>query len=119
MADLTPLVERHLDAARSSDNGRSAELVAHDGVLRQTVVALRGGIRLSEHNSPPAASLLVLRGRVRVEVGDREQGEFGAGELWVLTHDRHAVLAMEDAVFLLTTVTSTGEASHGGPEPAA
>ena len=57
MADLTPMVERHLDAARSSDNGRSAELVAHDGVLRQTVVALRGGIRLSEHNSPPAASL--------------------------------------------------------------
>lgn len=48
----------------------------------------------------------MLAGRVRVELDDEMQGEFGEGELWILTHERHSVLALEDSVFLLTTVTS-------------
>ena len=40
MADLRALAESQLAAARASDNGRSAELVAHDQELRQTVIAL-------------------------------------------------------------------------------
>lgn len=112
MARLFDVVNRHVDIAREAANGRSAELVAHDGVLRQTVVALTSGTRLGEHNSPPAATLLVLKGRVRVEVGSREQGEFGEGELWVLTHERHSVIAVEDSAFMLTTVTSVAEESH-------
>lgn len=106
MANLRELAESHLSAAQTNKHGRSAELVANDGALRQTVIALREGIRLAEHNSPPAASLQVLVGRVRVEVADESQGEFREGELWVLTHERHAVLALIDCVFLLTTVTS-------------
>lgn len=106
MADLKALTESHLFTARTDKRGRSAELVANDGPLRQTVIALRDGIRLAEHNSPPAASLQVLAGRVRVELEEETQGEFGEGELWVLTHERHAVLALTDSVFLLTTVTS-------------
>jgi len=112
MTDLEAAATTHLEAARAAENGRSSELVAHDSVLRQAVVALRSGARLAEHNSPPAGTLQVLRGRVRVEAGGREQGEFGAGELWVLTHERHSVLALEDSAFLLTTVTSIGEGSH-------
>ena len=112
MPDLNALIETHLAEARASEEGRSAERVAHDGVLRPTVIALRAGARLGAHNSPPAASLQVLVGKVRVEIGDSQQGEFSAGELWVLTHERHSVLGLEDSVFLLTTVTSTGEASH-------
>lgn len=113
MPNLHEVLERNMAAALVSHNGRSAELIAHDGVLRQTIVALRAGTRLGEHNSPPAATLQVLRGSLRVEVGDSEQGEFRQGELWVLTHERHGVLALEDCAFLLTTVTSTGEGSHG------
>ncbi|HJC60567.1 MAG TPA: cupin [Candidatus Dietzia intestinigallinarum] len=106
MANLKELAESHMAAARSEERGRSAELVAHDGPLRQTVIALTDGTRMAEHNSPPAASLQVLAGRVRVELENETQGEFGEGELWILTHERHSVLALEDSVFLLTTVTS-------------
>lgn len=112
MADLTALAATNLDKALASQAGKSADVVARDGVLRQTVIALREGTRLGAHNSPPAASLQVLVGKVRVEMGESQQGEFSAGEIWVLTHERHSVLALEDAVFLLTTVTSTGEGSH-------
>ena len=38
MADLNELTESHLALARENDNGRSAELVAHDGELRQTEI---------------------------------------------------------------------------------
>lgn len=106
MANLKELAESHLAAALSEERGRSAELVAHDGPLRQSIIALRDGVRMSEHNSPPAASLQVLEGRVRVELDDETQGEFSEGELWILTHERHSVLALADSVFLLTTVTS-------------
>lgn len=103
MTDLTSTARTHLDAAHASPHGRSAELLVHDGVLRQTVIALTAGTELSEHNSPHAATLQVLVGRVHVTGG---QGpEIVAGELAVLTHQRHAVTAVEDSAFLLTTVT--------------
>lgn len=112
MIDLTAKAQEHLDLARQDPHGRSAELVAHDGELRQTVLALTAGSRLGEHNSPAAATMQVLSGRVRVE-SDGGQAEPAAGELWVLTHERHAVVALEDSVFLLTTVTSVPRGSHG------
>lgn len=105
MADLDALTTTHLDKARAAENGRSAEIVVHDGPLRQSVLALVEGVELGEHNAPPAASLLVLQGRLRVTALDGDE-EVRAGQLRVLTHERHAVLALEDAVFLLTTVTS-------------
>ncbi len=111
MIDLTALVDQHLDLARQDPHGRSAELVAHDGELRQTVLALTAGSRLGEHNSPAAATLQVLRGRVRVESED-VQAEPAAGELWVLTHERHSVVALEDSVFLLTTVTGVARGTY-------
>jgi len=115
MPDLTALADHHLGAARDSAHGRSAELVVHDGVLRQSLIALVAGTELAEHNSPPAASLHVLLGRVRIT--GEEGPEIGAGELQVLTHLRHAVTALEDSVFLLTTVTSVPTPAHTG-EPA-
>ena len=36
-----------------------------------------------------------------------------AGEIVALTHVRHGVKALEDSVFLLTTVTSQVGGSHG------
>jgi len=104
MPDLVSLTWSHLQEARSAPNGRSAGLVAHDGELRQTVVALAAGTELGEHNAPHAATLHVLHGRVRVTSSGGDD-ELGTGALHVLTHERHAVLALEDAVFLLTTVT--------------
>ncbi|MFW2584435.1 hypothetical protein [Corynebacterium amycolatum] len=53
-----------LAQAKSNSNGRAAEIVVHDGPLRQTLIALTEGTELSAHNSPPAASMLVLVGSV-------------------------------------------------------
>lgn len=107
MTDLVTSAQEHLEAARRSAHGRDAQLVLHDGVLRQTVIALTEGTELAEHNSPHAASLQVLIGRVRVT--GIEEAEVAAGHLVLLTHRRHAVLALEDSAFLLTTVTSLEE----------
>lgn len=108
MPDLVDLTRSHLAAAHAAEHGRSAELVLHDGVLRQSVIALTAGSELAEHNSPPAASLQVLVGAVRV-TGAGSAPVVTAGQLVVLTHERHAVKAEEDSVFLLTTVTSLTE----------
>lgn len=113
MVDLPRIAEHHLAVARSASNGRSTELVLHDGVLRQAVIALRAGAELGEHNSPPAASIQVLEGAVRVT--GQEAPVLRAGTLEVLTHQRHGVIAEEDSVFLLTTVTSVDE-DPLGPE---
>jgi len=110
MTDLRDAAQTHLDAARASTHGRDAQLVVHDGVLRQTVLALVAGTELAEHNSPHAASLQVLVGRVRVT--GVEESEVAAGSLVLLTHQRHAVLALEDSVFLLTTVTGLDDDQH-------
>ena len=112
MIDIAELADRHLDAARADPHGRSAGVVVHDGELRQSMIALTAGSSLGEHNSPNAATLQVVRGRVRVASADGDV-EASAGQLWVLTHERHSVLAAEDSAFLLTTVTGLGRPSHG------
>ena len=110
-----PIVEtaatKALEEATANDKGRSAGILVHDGPLRQTILALMAGQILAEHNSPPAASMYVLRGRVRVT--GQDQSEIAAGEIVALTHVRHGVEALEDSVFLLTTVTSQAGDSHG------
>jgi len=112
MIDIAELADRHLAAARADPHGRSAEVVAHDGELRQSVIALTAGSGLGEHNSPNAATLQVLRGRLRVGSAEGDV-DASAGQLWVLTHERHSVQAVEDCAFLLTTVTGVGRPSHG------
>jgi len=110
VADLSQLAAAHLAAAQADERGRSPELLVHDGPLRQTIIALVAGTELAEHNSPDAASMQVLLGRVRVT--GQETVELGAGKLSVLTHHRHSVRALEDSVFLLTTVTSVGQTAE-------
>lgn len=56
----------------------------------------------------------MLSGRVRVTGVD--ESEVHAGRLVLLTHQRHAVAALEDSVFLLTTVTGLAE-DQIAPQP--
>ncbi|MFD8644657.1 cupin [Streptomyces zaomyceticus] len=102
-ADLTDLADEHLAAARTAPHGRSAYLVMHDGVLRQTVIALTAGTSLDEHNAPPAASLHVLRGRVSLTAAGRSE-ELASGTLLMIPKERHGLTALDDAVVLLTAV---------------
>jgi len=91
-------------AQRATDehSGRAARTLPHpvDG-LRQTVIALRAGAELGEHESPGAASLLVLRGRVRLLAGD-ETMEIGTHEISPIPDRRHSLHADEDSVVLLS-----------------
>ncbi|MET9619759.1 MULTISPECIES: cupin [unclassified Streptomyces] len=103
MQDLAALADEHMAKARTDAHGRSAHVVIHDGVLRQSVIALVSGTALDEHNAPPAASLQVLRGRVALTAGGRSQ-ELSAGELQMIPKERHGLSALEDAVVLLTAV---------------
>ncbi|WP_418961566.1 cupin [Streptomyces tritici] len=103
MHDLASLADEHLAKARVEPHGRSAELIMHDGSLRQSIIALASGCALDEHNTPPAASLQVLRGRVRITAGDSSE-ELGVGRLGMLPKVRHGLLALEDSVVLLTAV---------------
>ncbi|GAA2138805.1 cupin domain-containing protein [Kitasatospora kazusensis] len=102
--DLRALADEHAAKAAASPHGRSAHLLLHDGVLRQTIIALTAGSSLDEHNAPAAASLQVLRGRVSLTIAGRRQ-ELAAGQLHPVPQERHGLLAHEDAVVLLTTVT--------------
>ncbi|MET9954270.1 cupin [Streptomyces sp. NPDC006339] len=101
--ELGALADEHLANARSDAHGRSAHLLVHDGVLRQSVIALIAGTALDEHNTPPAASLQVLRGRVELTASGRTR-ELEAGQLQMLPKERHGLTALEDAVVLLTAV---------------
>ncbi|MHC0433298.1 cupin domain-containing protein [Streptomyces sp. O3] len=104
MPDLNALVDVHLERARSAAHGRSAELLLHDGPLRQSLIALTSGTELAEHAAPTAASLIVLRGRARLTAagGDIELAE---GEFATVPHERHGLTALGDTAVLLTAVT--------------
>ncbi|BDH10294.1 MULTISPECIES: cupin [Streptomyces] len=103
MDDLDALARQQLDEARASAHGRSARLFLRDGPLRQTVIALVAGAELDEHNAPPAASLQVLHGRVRL-TGAGGGLELTTGQV-ADPRERHGLLAVEDSAVLLTAVT--------------
>lgn len=111
MPHLNEIAHSLLETACQAENGRAAEVLVNDGPLRQTLIALSEGTHLGEHNSPPAASMLVLEGSVQIT--GEEAITIGPRELHALTHHRHGVEALKDTVFLLTTVTSVpGSDSH-------
>jgi len=100
---LTALVRHHLETASTSSSGRSAHTIygGHQRVLRQTLVALRAGSDLDEHESPGEATLQVLHGRVTLVAGENRWNG-SPGDLIVIPDSRHALEAVEDSVVLLT-----------------
>jgi quercetin dioxygenase-like cupin family protein len=100
---LADLAEQHLAAARTTPAGRSAHTVlgGHDATLRQTLIALKSGQSLDEHESPGEATLQVLRGRVRLTAND-DSADASTGDLIVIPDSRHRLDALHDSVVLLT-----------------
>jgi quercetin dioxygenase-like cupin family protein len=111
---LDRLAGELLDTARAAASGRAAHTVhgGHDHLLRQTVIALTAGRELAEHLSPGQATLLVLRGTVRVHTAGAQWGG-GGGDFLVLPAERHGLHADSDAVVLLTVLADSRDAQPG------
>ncbi|WP_431949349.1 LuxR family transcriptional regulator [Actinacidiphila sp. bgisy167] len=100
---LDALAREHLEHAAAASSGRSAATVygGQEHSLRQTLLALTAGAALAEHENPGEATLLVLRGRVRLTSGDASW-EGRNGDLISVPEARHSLQAVEDAAVLLT-----------------
>jgi quercetin dioxygenase-like cupin family protein len=100
---LADAARAQLERARSASRGRSAHTVhgGHARALRQTVVALRAGTTLREHQSSREATLQVLAGRIRL-TADSETLESSIGELLTVPTTAHTLTAIDDSALLLT-----------------
>lgn len=83
------------------DGGRAAKTVLHEPGLRATLIALRCSHELAEHDAPPAASLQVLSGNVRL-VSATGATVLRSGQMAAIPHERHSLIADGDALVLLT-----------------
>ena len=100
---ITALAREHLDVARESSSGRSASTVfgGHEHTLRQTVIAIKAGHKLSDHANPGEATVQVLHGRVRLTAGPISW-EGSRGDLLIIPPAVHSLEAIEDSAVLLT-----------------
>lgn len=101
---LTALGRELLHRAEKEQSGRSADTVygGNEKALRQTVIALREGHALQEHDNHDEATVYVMTGRVRLSAsGDSWIGR--DGNLLVLPSGQVGKLeALEDSTLLLT-----------------
>lgn len=98
---LDELAQALLATLPEQSSGRAARTVMSGPKMRAVVMALAEGVEMAEHESPPAATLHVLRGHVTVR-GEGSSWEARAGELVPIPPHRHGVVAHADSVFLLT-----------------
>lgn len=100
---LTGLVQDQLALAREASSGRASVTVygGREHRLRQTLIALRAGERLGEHDAPDEATLQVLEGSVVLHAGS-ERWEGSVADLVVIPPQRHDLEALTDAAVLLT-----------------
>ena len=98
---LSNLAEQLLADARDHHSRRSARTIQSATSMRATVIALLAEAELAEHEPPPAATLQVVSGEVMLAAGER-QWPLAAGEVMTIPQQRHSLVAITDAVVLLT-----------------
>jgi quercetin dioxygenase-like cupin family protein len=100
---LEALAREHLQRAATAAARRSASTVygGHEHRLRQTVVAMLGGLSLAEHANPGEATVMVLSGRIRLHAGP-DSWDGRTGDLLIVPQANHSIEAVEDSAILLT-----------------
>jgi len=101
LIDLGEAVTELHALAPDGQNRRAVTLVKQGG-LNVVLTHMHAGSTLAEHSAPGAATVQVLDGHVRVQVGD-ETLDAPAGRLIAFDAKvRHDVEALEDSTLLLT-----------------
>lgn len=101
MVVLSELAEHMIADLHNHPAGRTARTIVSGSVMRAVVIALADGSEMSEHDSPPAATLYVIKGKVTLRAGEREWPLY-AGQLVPIPPNRHSVEAHADSAILLT-----------------
>lgn len=101
VVELSDLADALITDLPNHPAGRSAKTIMSGTVMRAVVVALREGAEMSEHDSPPAATLHLVRGEVTLRAGE-QSWTLRPGELVAVPPQRHSVEAHTDSAFLLT-----------------
>ena len=101
------VTELHGLAPGGQDRGRGVTLVKQGG-LNVVLTHLHAGGVLAEHSAPGAATVQVLDGHVRVQVGEQTL-DVPAGRLIAFdARVQHDVEALEDSTLLLTLMQPQG-----------
>ena len=100
---LDALARQQMKLAATAGGRHTADTVygGHEKVLRQTVIGMIAGARLAEHENPGEATVLILRGRVRLSAAD-QFWEAVRGDLLIVPDHRHSLEALDDSAVLLT-----------------
>jgi quercetin dioxygenase-like cupin family protein len=100
---LEALARQQMKLATTAAGGHTADTVygGHEKVLRQTMIGMIAGSRLSEHENPGEATALILHGRVRLQAANISW-EGARGDLLIMPNGRHSLEALENSAVLLT-----------------
>lgn len=101
--DLAAEGDDLLAQAQEMSSGRAARTLtpsAH-GVLKQTLVALRNGVQLSEHEANGPATIQLLRGSATINSGEGSI-HLDAGQWSAIPAVRHDLQAHTDTLALIT-----------------
>lgn len=101
VADVEVLAAELLIKAREHHARRAAKTLVAGVAQRVTLIALAEGAELAEHDSPPAATLHVVTGRVRLSTHDHDRF-LDSGQLTAVPPERHSLTAFADSAVLLT-----------------
>lgn len=101
---LGPEIDALRARASAASDGRAAKTLVKEGALRVTLVALKTGVRLQEHEVAGPVLVQGLGGIARLAAGSGEV-EVGPGALVALDEGvAHSVQAVEDCELLITIV---------------
>jgi quercetin dioxygenase-like cupin family protein len=113
--DLSAAGQRLLDEARDKSSGRAARTLtpgAH-ATLSQTLVALRAGVVLDEHQANGPATIQVLQGTATMSSGEGAV-ELVGGQWAAIPAARHDLRADDDTVALITVAPTAGPQGRDG-----